>query len=57
MIGQQFNVVASVAQAGQANFDGIQAKQQILTKTSRCYLRIHVDIGRGKNSDVDAARV
>src|SRR5215469_8227488 len=56
MVRQEVDIVAPVAQWGQMNLDGIQAKKKVLPKPACGRLRVYVRVGGRQNSHVHAAR-
>src|ERR1700722_2512527 len=56
MVRQKGNVLAAFAQRRKMDFDGIQAKKQVLAETSRGSLGSHVSICGRQNAYVDASR-
>src|SRR6267378_3657305 len=51
-IGQQHDVIPPLSQGWQRNLDRIQAKQQVLPKTTRCYFVLKIRICRGDDAHV-----
>ncbi len=54
MVRQEVDVLAPVTQRRDMDLDGIQAKQQVLAKSSGGSLRVHIGIRSCKHSHVDA---
>src|SRR5262249_61080414 len=54
--GEQGNVVAPLAQRGQADLDRIEPVQQIFPEPARLYFALDVRIGRGDHAHIGAAR-
>src|ERR1700675_869997 len=52
MVRQQGDVLAAFAQRRKMDFDGIQAKKQILAETTRGRLGSHICVGGRQNADV-----
>ena len=55
--GQQRDILAPVAQRRQAQFDGVQAEEQILAEAAFGHLRRQVGIGGREDAHVHAARL
>src|SRR5258707_12603027 len=56
MVRQQINIFLALAQGRQMNFDGVEAKKQVLAETPSRGLRGDIHVGRGNHAHIDAAR-
>src|SRR5947208_5260436 len=49
---QKQDVFSTFSQRRQANFDGIEAEQQVLAEATRGHFRIKISVAGGKNANI-----